>query len=112
MTKLVPSANSGRQSFYPTFHYLTEQSCRRKVTITGRDIDQPEKKRERKTKTQMCEEKLKNTVFHVRNVSACEVTCSKSSLAAGEKQGGRWPGISIHLAQEPSPPKRKLTPAG
>lgn len=50
MTKLVPSANSGRQSFYSTFHYLTEQSCRRKVTITGRDIDQPEKKERKENK--------------------------------------------------------------
>lgn len=62
MTKLVPSANSGRQSFYPTFHYLTEQSCRRKVTITGRDIDQPEK-REKEKQRPKCVKKSLKTLF-------------------------------------------------
>ena len=55
----------------------------------------------------------KKSIKHTVQSEECVCLGGNMSIfAAGEKRGGRWPGISIHLAQEPSPPKRKLTPAG
>lgn len=44
--------------------------------------------------------------------SSWGVICSQQAFARGEKWGWWRPGVVIHLTQELSPPRRKLTPAG
>lgn len=44
--------------------------------------------------------------------SSWGVICSQRTFARGEKWGWWRPGVVIHLTQELSPPRRKLTPAG
>lgn len=97
---------------FPGIHTVINVSIWRyriaNVTITGKGGT-----RERRIKSK-CGKKTRKTqkTAFPSEESAWEVTPTQSRFAAGEKQRERGPGISIHLTQGPSPPKRKLTPAG